>query len=214
MSVTQISDPLKLRTSYGELWVRHFADYAKGRDQYEKPLAEGIAVTCSDKPVAPTLVRVQSSCVFGEAFHSTECDCASQLHAAIERIVKNNGLLVYSYEEGRGAGLGNKVKAMLLQQKQRLRTDEAYRKLNLPADLRSYELAGYVIKSLLGEAPAIRLMTNNPDKIEKLSQQGIDIQEVEKIIPESINIDAASEMIAKYEIFHHHIPRSALNGHF
>jgi GTP cyclohydrolase II len=134
-------------------------------------IREGVALQKpSDR--SPTIVRVQSSCLFSESFWAADCDCALQLHAALTRISKDGGLLLYFYEEGRGAGLLAKFKAIELQQVQGFDTRRAYECLNMSVDGRSYEAAAATLVQLLKDSP-VCLLSNNPDKAEGLKRHGV-----------------------------------------
>ncbi len=122
------------------------------------------------------LVRVHSGCVTGDIFHSLRCDCYAQLQAALARIAETpNGVLIYlPYHEGRGIGLFKKIRAYALQDKG-LDTVDANLEIGAPVDARDYELAAEILHDLGFEK--IRLMTNNPDKVEALSTAGIVVAE-------------------------------------
>jgi 3,4-dihydroxy 2-butanone 4-phosphate synthase/GTP cyclohydrolase II len=118
-------------------------------------------------------VRVHSECLTGEVFGSQRCDCDQQLGAALDYFeAEGNGLLIYLRQEGRGIGLFNKIEAYCLQD-QGLDTIEANQELGLSADSRSYQLAVKIIGEL--GVRSVRLLTNNPLKIEALRQGGIEI---------------------------------------
>ena len=120
------------------------------------------------------LVRVHSECMTSEVFGSLKCDCKAQLDAAMEAIcAKGEGAVIYLRQEGRGIGLGNKVRAYALQA-QGLDTFEANRRLGFAEDLRRYEAAAEALR-LLG-VRSIDLMTNNPLKISSLTEAGIPIR--------------------------------------
>ncbi len=122
----------------------------------------------------PVLVRVHSECITSEVFHSRKCDCNEQLETAMNLIGKKGGILIYLRQEGRGIGIVNKIKAYALQE-QGMDTVEANEKLGLKVDARDYS-AGVKILSDLG-VNKIRLLTNNPKKIEGLERYGIEIVE-------------------------------------
>jgi GTP cyclohydrolase II len=118
-------------------------------------------------------VRVHSSCFTAEVLGSQKCDCKQQLDYALSYISENDGVVIYLPQEGRGIGLSNKVRAYALQEKG-ADTIEANELLGLPVDARTYEDAHAVIESL--GIKSIKLLTNNPDKIEELSKLGVKIE--------------------------------------
>jgi len=130
----------------------------------------------------PTLVRVHSECLTGDVFGSRRCDCGSQLHQAMQRIQKEgNGILLYMRQEGRGIGLGPKIRAYKLQE-QGLDTVEANERLGFPMDLRDYGLGAQILADL--GVHKIRLLTNNPRKVVGL--EAYDIEIVEQIPVRSV----------------------------
>jgi len=117
------------------------------------------------------LCRVHSECWTGETLGSRKCDCREQLDRALEAIVEaGRGVVVYLRQEGRGIGLGNKIRAYALQEKG-ADTVEANEALGFAADLRSYGLAAAILADL--GVHSVALMTNNTDKVRGLEQAGV-----------------------------------------
>jgi GTP cyclohydrolase II len=132
---------------------------------------EHIAMVLGDVRGGDVLTRVHSSCFTGEVLGSQRCDCRAQLDAALERIGREGrGVVVYLVQEGRGIGLGNKVRAYQLQD-EGADTVDANLQLGFDVDLRSYDLAAGVLADL--GVTSVRLMTNNPQKLTGLAQAGV-----------------------------------------
>jgi len=118
-------------------------------------------------------VRVHSECLTGEVLHSLKCDCREQLDYALRHIAdREHGAVLYLRQEGRGIGLGDKIRAYALQQ-QGADTVDANRMLGLPDDLRTYEVAGAMLRDL--GVGSIVLLTNNPAKIDALRADGVEV---------------------------------------
>ncbi len=143
---------------------------------------EAVVLKMGDLSGEPPLVRIHSQCLTGDVFHSLRCDCRAQFELAIESIAQERrGLLIYENQEGRGIGLLNKLRAYELQD-QGADTVEANERLGFEADLRGYELPAAIIRYFGLEA--VRLMSNNPEKIEALERAGIRVSErVPCIVP-------------------------------
>jgi GTP cyclohydrolase II len=121
------------------------------------------------------LVRVHSQCLTGDVFTSERCDCHAQLEFSLRKIVKEpSGILLYLPQEGRGIGLINKLRAYELQDAG-LDTVEANRRLGFADDARDYEFAAEALKAL--GVRAVRLLSNNPDKVAQLRRAGIRVVE-------------------------------------
>ena len=134
-----------------------------------------VALVMGDIHSAPPLVRIHSQCLTGDVFGSLRCDCRLQLELALGSIAQAGaGILLYEQQEGRGIGLMAKLKAYELQD-QGMDTVEANVELGFAADCRAYELPAEVLK-LLGVS-AVRLITNNPDKVSSLESAGILVTE-------------------------------------
>jgi len=117
-------------------------------------------------------VRVHSACLTGESFESLKCDCKGQLDLAMTYIAQHGGVILYLPQEGRGIGLGNKIRAYALQE-QGHDTVDANLKLGFAADLRTYDEAAMIIADL--EITSVHLLTNNPEKVNALKSLGIPV---------------------------------------
>ena len=123
----------------------------------------------------PPLVRIHSQCLTGDVFHSLRCDCRAQLEIALKSIaLEGRGLLIYEAQEGRGIGLLNKLRAYELQD-QGADTVEANERLGFDSDLRSYTLPGEILRYF--GLSAVRLMSNNPEKVEAVESAGVRVTE-------------------------------------
>jgi GTP cyclohydrolase II len=140
-----------------------------------KRIEAAVALVMGDIHSAPPIVRIHSQCLTGDVFHSLRCDCRLQLELALKTITEaGRGILLYEQQEGRGIGLMAKLKAYELQD-QGLDTVEANIELGYKADCREFELPAEVLK-LLG-VHAVRLITNNPEKVEALESAGVRVVE-------------------------------------
>lgn len=156
-----------LPTKYGEFRIIGYREVLTNR--------EHIAVVRGEvESRENVIVRIHSECFTGDVLGSLRCDCGNQLSYALERIEKEGGVVLYLKQEGRGIGLLNKIRAYKLQD-QGLDTVEANLRLGLPEDARDYGVAHQILKDL-GIA-SIRLMTNNPKKVQKLQEYGTKVVE-------------------------------------
>jgi GTP cyclohydrolase II len=138
-------------------------------------IESAVALVMGDVLSAPPIVRIHSQCLTGDVFHSLRCDCRQQLELALATIAEAGaGVLLYENQEGRGIGLMAKLQAYELQD-QGLDTIEANLELGYKADCRQFELPAEVLK-LLG-INEVRLITNNPEKVEALEAVGIKVVE-------------------------------------
>jgi GTP cyclohydrolase II len=123
------------------------------------------------------LMRVHSECFTGEVLHSLKCDCREQLDHALSAITKEAaGIVIYLRQEGRGIGLGNKIRAYALQEEQGADTVDANRLLGFDDDLRQYHVATAILAQL--DIRSVRLMTNNPLKVDALRAEGVEVERV------------------------------------
>jgi len=154
-----------LPTKYGIFQV---AVYPDGNQEH-------VVLTLGNITQQPTLTRIHSQCFTGDTLSSLRCDCQEQLHLSMQKINQHgSGILIYLNQEGRGIGLTNKVKAYALQDKG-LDTVQANEALGFAPDGRDYQIAANILKDL--GVKEITLLTNNPNKIEQLTEYGIHVRE-------------------------------------
>ena len=121
------------------------------------------------------LTRVHSSCVTGDIFHSARCDCGEQLHKAMKLVAaEGRGVILYLYQEGRGIGLANKIRAYALQE-QGFDTVEANEELGFEADSRDYRVGVQILMDL--GLKSMRLLSNNPLKLSGVTGDGLSVSE-------------------------------------
>ena len=159
---------VRLPTEYGEFTAVAFREKLTGK--HHVALVRGDVAGYED-----VLVRVHSECLTGDVFHSLRCDCGEQLSLALRRIAaEERGVLLYMAQEGRGIGLLNKLKAYELQERG-LDTVEANLELGFPADAREYGIGAQILVDL--GLSTIRILTNNPKKLDALESFGLSVVE-------------------------------------
>ncbi len=163
-----------LPTAQGSFRVRAYRDHRSGTE----PVAIVSGAVEGRDGVA---VRVHDECLTSEVLGSLKCDCKNQLDHALAHIKEHDGVVIYLRQEGRGIGLANKIAAYRLQE-DGLDTVDANRALGLPDDARQYYAAKAILDDL--QLDNIRLLTNNPRKVEKLEELGMEIVERVPVIVE------------------------------
>jgi len=158
----------KLPTRWGVFDIHGFEDTVSDK--------EHVAITMGDVADGePVLLRIHSECLTGDALFSVRCDCGAQLEEAMRRIsAEGRGAILYLRQEGRGIGLINKIKAYHLQD-QGADTVEANERLGFGADMRDYSICRSMLRHL--NIAQVKLLTNNPRKVEALEQLGIHVTE-------------------------------------
>ncbi|MDQ2901652.1 MAG: GTP cyclohydrolase II [Acidobacteriota bacterium] len=160
-------------TKHGFFRIYGFEGHFQGR--VEEAVALKMGELSEDFPGAAPLVRIHSECLTGDVFHSLRCDCREQLEMALGRISDEaRGLLIYEHQEGRGIGLLNKLRAYELQD-HGADTVEANERLGFESDLRSYQLPGQILRFF--DLSKIRLLSNNPEKVEAVERAGVAVVE-------------------------------------
>jgi GTP cyclohydrolase II len=166
-------------TEFGLFRIYGFEGGANGR------IEEAVVLKMGEfTPGTAPLVRIHSECLTGDVFHSLRCDCRAQLEMALKAIAEEGtGLLIYEHQEGRGIGLLNKLRAYELQDRG-ADTVEANERLGFESDLRNYELPGAILRyfGLTG----VRLMSNNPEKVEAVERAGVAVVERVPIIADVV----------------------------
>jgi GTP cyclohydrolase II len=158
-------------TRWGKFRIYGFRAEAGASSDIE----EAVALVMGDVHSAPPLVRIHSQCLTGDVFHSLRCDCRQQLEMALAMIRDlGAGILIYEQQEGRGIGLMAKLQAYELQDSG-LDTVEANERLGFKADHRDFALPGEMLKAL--GVNKVRLLSNNPEKVEALQRAGIEVVE-------------------------------------
>ncbi|MEO8025249.1 MAG: GTP cyclohydrolase II [Bryobacteraceae bacterium] len=156
-------------TRFGQFRIHGFV--AETPDGQE----DAVVLTMGRLDGEPPLLRVHSQCLTGDVFHSLRCDCRAQLELALEMVAaEGRGIIIYEQKEGRGIGIINKLRAYQLQD-EGADTVEANEALGFEADLRDYEFPGLILQAM--GIPAVRLLSNNPEKIAALERAGVRVAE-------------------------------------
>ncbi len=173
-------------------------------------LRDQVAIIVGKPDVAkPVTVRLHSACLTGDLFGSLKCDCGDQLRGTVQAMAESDGgILLYLDQEGRGNGLANKIRAYKLQS-QGYDTYEADEVLGFEADQRRFDFAATMLKQL--GVSAVRLMTNNPDKIRALSEAGLQVISDHRVLgrPTAENV---SYLAAKRDRAGHYIDLEGLTA--
>jgi GTP cyclohydrolase II len=173
-ALRKIAD-VNLPTHWAHFRLLGFENVDEERTDEISRRESALALVLGDIHSSPPVVRIHSQCTTGDVFHSLRCDCHDQLHLALRLIAeKGTGILLYEHQEGRGIGLMEKLRAYALQD-QGLDTIEANLQLGHAVDLRDYKLAVEILHFL--KVPSLRLMTNNPEKVNAVLTSGIEIVE-------------------------------------
>jgi len=160
-------------TRWGKFRIHGFR--AESGSDGNRRVEEAVALVMGDVHSAPPLVRIHSQCLTGDVFHSLRCDCRQQLEMALGMIRDlGAGILIYEQQEGRGIGLMAKLQAYELQDSG-LDTVEANERLGFKADQRDFALPGEMLKAL--GVSRVRLLSNNPEKVEALERAGVEVVE-------------------------------------
>ena len=169
--VERVADTV-IPTRHGEFRALAYRDGITGEEHLALVSPLGV-------PDTAPLVRVHSECLTGDVLGSQRCDCGLQLERSLERVAAEGGLLLYLRgHEGRGVGLAEKLRAYALQDRG-MDTVDAQVELGLPVDARDYVAAAGILADL--EVDAIRLLTNNPAKVDGLRRHGVEVTGVERL---------------------------------
>jgi GTP cyclohydrolase II len=157
-----------------------------------------LTFSAGDLSTPGTIVRPHSSCLFGEAFGACDCDCGPQLRSVLAEIGRRGaGVVVYLFQEGRGAGLEQKIRGMSLQRATGINSYDAYDSLSLPRDGRDYAIAGVALADM-GVAREITLMSNNPLKRAAIERLGFRVT-AQTALPYRVDERAYDYLLMKRE---------------
>jgi GTP cyclohydrolase II len=179
----EFSPTVTLPTEFGTMHVRYVCGFGKS----------GVVSHFNVPQQKPVRIRIQSSCLFSESLGAIDCDCSDQLRAAMRAVSEEGGYVIYTYEEGRGAGLAKKVEAIRIQQTERIDTAEAFQRLGLASDLRDYKFATEVVRRLVGDHE-ISVLTNDPRKVAALKNAGL------SVVSSSRLVIVKNDMVRRYLI--------------
>ena len=182
-------------TQFGSFRIYGFEGASTG------PIEEAVVLKMGGLADGPApLVRIHSQCLTGDVFHSLRCDCRAQLEIALTRVAgEGRGLLIYELQEGRGIGLMNKLRAYELQD-QGADTVEANERLGFDSDLRSYALPGEILRYF--GLQAVRLLSNNPDKVDAVEKAGVQVVERVPCLADALETREAYMLTKKEKMGH------------
>ncbi|GJM40976.1 MAG: GTP cyclohydrolase-2 [Ardenticatenaceae bacterium] len=193
----------RIPTDVGEFQLCYYQNNQDKKEHLALVLGEIVAGE-------PSLVRIHSECFTGDVLGSLRCDCGPQLNLAMERIAQaGSGVIVYLRQEGRGIGLLDKLRAYNLQD-EGYDTVDANLKLGHQADARDYTIAARILDDL--GVSSVRLLTNNPSKIESLEALGIQVAE-RVPMPAALNVENASYLATKVERMRHLLNLNGRSSH-
>lgn len=189
MNIIQ-SNIANLPTKYGKFKIKAYKD---GHQEH-------LAIMSQDfETLDAPFVRIHSECLTGDTLGSLKCDCQNQLDLSLKFIAKEGGLVIYHRQEGRNIGLVNKVNAYALQDQGR-NTIQANLELGFKEDERDYSIVGYILEDL--GVKKLKLITNNPKKIDYVESLGVKIVERIPAITESNKYNEAYLLTKKEKMGH------------
>lgn len=183
-----------LKTAFGDFTVTYYSNGGQ----------EGVSMIMGDVTKGAPLLRLHSSCLFSEALDVIDCDCKMQLDRSMELMSKKGaGILLYLYQEGRGIGLADKIRALEVMREQQCDTATAFERLGFEVDPRDYSLAFKMLQDL--HAPkTVRLISNNPQKFNALKNAGYEVVE-QVALPLEVNPLVFDYLKMKEAKLHHKI---------